>query len=305
MKQNCDMGSSGMKQNRGMGPSGVKQNRGTGLSGVGRRSNTGRGMMIAGLVLLCVLTLLAVAVPMFSAQSYSDQNAELRNLGTSAAHLFGTDKFGRDIFVRVWYGTRISLLIGVGSAFICGIFGNLVGMAAGYAGGVVDMILMRIADVIDAIPSLLYVILITLTFGANVGSILSGICISGWIGLARIVRGEIQRGKTQGFCAASRLAGAGSFQILFRHLLPNAAGPVIVSLTFLIPRAIFTEAFLSFVGVGISAPAASLGTLIQDARSQMQIYPSQMLYPVLVLCLLILSFNLIGYGLEGYFSEER
>ena len=157
---------------------------------------------------------------------------------------------------------------------------------------------MRAADVIDAIPSLLYVILITLVMGANVGSILLGICISGWIDLARIVRGEVQRLKTREFCTAARLAGAGAGRILLRHLLPNAAGPVIVNLTFMIPKAIFTEAFLSFVGVGISAPVASLGTLIQDARSQMQVYPSQMLFPILVLCILILSMNFIGAGLE-------
>lgn len=261
-------------------------------------------MFIIGMVLFCTLTLFAVAVPQLSSQSYSEQNAELRNLGTSAAHLFGTDKFGRDIFVRVWYGTGISLLIGAGSACICGIIGILAGAAAGFAGGIVDLLVMRIADIIDAIPSLLYVILLTLTFGANVRSILLGICISGWIELARIVRGEVMRLKGQEFCAASRLAGAGNARILFRHLLPNAAGPVIVNLTFFIPKAIFTEAFLSFVGVGISAPAASLGTLIQEARSQMRVYPSQMIYPILVLCLLILSLNLIGNGLERHFTKE-
>lgn len=262
------------------------------------------GMLLAGIVLLCILTLLAVGVPLCSAQSYSEQNADLQNLGASAVHLFGTDKFGRDLFVRVWYGARISLLIGTGSAAICGMLGVLIGAAAGLAGGAADMLLMRTADIIDAIPSLLYVILLTLTFGANVGSILFGICISGWIELARIVRGEILRLKQQEFCAASRLAGAGNARIVFRHLLPNAAGPIIVNLTFFIPKAIFTEAFLSFVGVGISAPAASLGTLIQDARSQMRIYPSQMLYPILILCLLILSLNLIGTGLENFMRRR-
>lgn len=262
-------------------------------------------MLMVGILLLCLLTLLAVMVPMFSVQSYSEQNAEIRNLGSSVMHPFGTDKFGRDIFVRVWYGTRISLVIGIGSTCICGILGILAGAAAGYIGGIADLLLMRIADIIDAIPSLLYVILITLTFGANVGSILFGICISGWIPIARIVRGEVMRLKSQEFCAASRLAGADTKRILLKHLLPNAAGPIIVNLTFFIPKAIFTEAFLSFVGVGISAPAASLGTLIQDARSQMRVYPSQMLYPILVLCLLIFSLNLIGTGLERYYSRYQ
>lgn len=260
-------------------------------------------LLHSGIAILIILVLLAILMPVLSPYSHTGQNAEIQNLPSSMEHLFGTDKFGRDIFVRVWYGTRISLGVGIGSALICGLIGILYGSTAGYAGGRTDMLMMRLADVVDAIPSLLYVILIMLVLGANVGSILLGICISGWIDLARIVRGEIQRLKTREFCTAARLAGVGTGRILWKHLLPNAAGPVIVNLTFLVPKAIFTEAFLSFVGVGIAAPVASLGTLIQDARSQMQIYPSQMLYPIVVLCVLILSMNLIGAGVEQYVRQ--
>lgn len=256
------------------------------------------GLIAAGIFLLVILALLAILVPALSPYSHTAQNVRIQNANPSWSHLFGTDKFGRDIFVRVWYGTRISLTVGIGSALICGGIGIVYGSATGYAKEKADMVLMRAADIIDAIPSLLYVILIMLVMGANVGSILFGICISGWIDLARIVRGEIKRLKTREFCTAARLAGAKPWRILWFHLLPNAAGPIIVNLTFLVPKAIFTEAFLSFVGVGISAPAASLGTLIQEARSQMQVYPSQMLYPIIVLCILILSMNLIGAGLE-------
>lgn len=266
------------------------------LSGVNR-------LFWAGLVLLTILMLLAVLVPAFSPYSHTKQSADIQNAVSTLSHPFGTDKFGRDIFVRVWYGTRISLTVGMGSALICGMIGILYGSIAGYWGGKTDLLMMRAADVIDAIPSLLYVILIMLVMGANVGSILFGICISGWIDLARIVRGEVQRLKMREFSMAARLAGAGAGRILWRHLLPNAAGPIIVNLTFMIPKAIFTEAFLSFVGVGISAPNASLGTLIQDARSQMQVYPFQMLYPILVLCILIFSMNLIGAGLEHYMRQ--
>lgn len=251
-----------------------------------------------GISLLAVIVLLAVLVPVFSGQSYAEQNPDLQNLGSSAAHLFGTDKFGRDLFVRVWYGTRISLFVGVGSMVICGAVGIVIGAIAGYTGGAADLFLMRLGDLIDAVPSLLYVILITLTFGANAGSILFGICISGWVESARIVRAEVQRVKTQNFSEAARLFGAGPIWILRRHLIPNVLGPVIVSLTFFIPKAIFTEAFLSFVGVGIEAPQASLGSMIQAARSQMRLYPTQMLYPILVLSLLLISLHLIGVGLE-------
>ncbi|MGC4019871.1 MAG: ABC transporter permease [Muricomes sp.] len=255
-------------------------------------------LLVTGGILLTALVFLAVLVPAFSPWSYQLQDVNVQNAPSSILHIFGTDKFGRDIFVRVWYGTRISLFIGIGSALICGVFGTVYGSMAGYAGGRIDIVLMRLADVIDSIPSLLYVILIMLVLGANVESILLGICISGWIDLARIVRGEMMALKNQEFCIAARMAGAKTGRILRRHLLPNCLGPVIVNVTLLVPKAIFTEAFLSFVGVGISAPAASLGTLIQDARSQILIYPGQMIYPVLILCILILSMNLIGAGLE-------
>lgn len=260
-------------------------------------------LLLTGVVMLIVLTALAVLVPALSPYSNTGQNADLQNAASSISHPFGTDKFGRDIFVRVWYGTRISLTVGIGSALICGVTGLLYGSAAGYLGGRADMLFMRLADIIDAIPSLLYVILIMLVMGANVGSILLGICISGWIDLSRIVRGEVKRLKTRQFVTAARLSGAGTVRLLGRHMLPNAAGPIIVNLTFMIPKAIFTEAFLSFVGVGISAPVASLGTLIQDARSEMQVYPLQMMYPILILCILIFSLNLIGAGLERMVRE--
>lgn len=262
-------------------------------------------LLLWGVILLSVLLALAILVPLCSPYTYEAQNVDAQNLRASSAHLFGTDKFGRDIFVRVWSGTRISLLVGFCCAFICGIVGVLIGSIAGYNGSRMDMVLMRLADIIDAIPSLLYVILIMLALGANVGSILLGICISGWIDLARLVRGEVKRLKNRAYCTAARMSGAGAPRVLFRHVLPNAAGPVIVNLTFLIPKAIFTETFLSFLGVGIAAPAASLGTLIQEARSQMQVYPSQMLFPIIVLCMLMLSINLIGAGLESKIRVEK
>lgn len=257
-----------------------------------------RKLLVNGFVLLVFIVLMAVLVPILSPYSYSEQDAEACNMGISMAHWFGTDKFGRDLFTRVWYGARLSLTIGLGSALLSGIIGVLLGSAAGYFGGMTDQLIMRTADVVDAIPSLLYVILITLVLGANTGSILLGICICGWIETARIVRGEVLRLKTSEFCQAARLLGASSQRIIRHHLLPNVAGPLIVNLTFFIPKAIFTEAFLSFVGVGIAAPAASLGTLISEGRLQMRLYPWQLLCPVLVLCLLLVALNLIGTGLE-------
>lgn len=248
----------------------------------------------AGCIILGVWVLLAVLVPLFWPWSYSEQNAELQNQAMSLTHLFGTDKFGRDIFARVWYGAGISLLIGTASALINACVGILYGAAAGYAGKYADMAMMRIADIIASVPSMLYVILITLTAGAGAGSIILGLCVAGWIDMARIIRGELQRLKETDFAAAARMEGLSPLRILWRHLLPNAAGSILVNLIFLVPQAIFTEAFLSFLGVGLAAPSASLGTIIQEARSQMLVYPSQMICPLLVLCVMLLALNAVG-----------
>lgn len=263
-----------------------------------RGKKSGKKMFLTGCVLFILLVLLAVLVPGLSPYSYSGQDAKAANLGISIEHWFGTDKFGRDLFTRVWYGAKLSLSIGLGSALFSGIIGTLLGSAAGYFGGIADQLVMRTADVVDAIPSLLYVILITLVLGSNGGSILIGICTCGWIETARIVRGETLRLKTSEFCQAARLFGASSWRVIRHHILPNITGPLIVNLTFFIPKAIFTETFLSFVGVGVAAPAASLGTLISEGRLQMRLYPWQLLCPVLVLCLLLVALNLIGTGLE-------
>lgn len=266
---------------------------------------TGNRQALAGCIILGVWILLSVLVPLFWPWSYSEQNAELQNQAVSLTHLFGTDKFGRDIFARVWYGAGISLLIGIVSALINGCVGVLYGAVAGYAGKYVDMVMMRIADIIASIPSMLYVILITLVTGAGAGSIILGLCVAGWIDMSRIVRGEIMRLKEADFAAAARMEGLPPLRILWRHLLPNAAGPILVNLIFLIPQAIFTEAFLSFLGVGLAAPAASLGTIIQEARSQMLLYPNQMVCPLIVLCVMLLALNTVGTAIERQLQRGK
>ena len=236
-----------------------------------------------GICILLVLTFFTVLVPFLPFYDPVTQNADLRNAGSSLMHLFGTDKFGRDIFSRVWYGAGISMKVGILASLISSIVGLLYGGIAGYAGKKTDMIMMQAADIVDSIPSLLYVILFMLLFGASVKTVILGICISGWTRMARVVRGEILRLKEMDYILAARLEGSGAMRILIKQMLPNLKEKVILNAVLLVPEAIFTEAFLSFLGVGIAAPAASLGTLIQEARSQMQIYPTQMMWPVLVL----------------------
>lgn len=258
----------------------------------------GSRMAAAGCVILAVCVLLAAAVPVLSPWSYSAQDAQMRNQGVSMLHWFGTDRFGRDLFTRVWYGAGISLTVGIISALVNGVIGVFYGAVSGFAGRRTDLVMMRIADIISAIPSMLYVILLTLVMGAGITSIILGLCIAGWISMARMVRGEIIRLKEMEFAYAARMEGIRPVRILLRHLLPNAAGTIIVNLIFLVPQAIFTEAFLSFLGVGIAAPAASLGTIIQEARNQMMLYPYQMIFPLLVLCVLLLALNMAGTAAE-------
>ena len=276
-----------------------REHRKAGAYGGSRLSRKDRRKLLVYGIILGVWVLLAVLVPLFWPFSYSEQNGDIRNQAFSLTHWFGTDRFGRDLFARVWYGAGISLLVGISSTLINGILGILAGAFSGWMGGAADMVLMRIGDIISSIPSMIYVILIMLAAGSGPGSIILGLCVAGWVDMARIVRGEILRLKETDYACAAKMEGLSSMRILFRHLLPNAAGLILVNLIFLIPQAIFTESFLSFLGVGIAAPAASLGTIIQEARSQMVLYPWQMACPLVVLCVMLLCLNAVGSVLEN------
>ncbi len=260
---------------------------------------------VFGLIILCIVVLMAILGPVFSPYSYEEQNMALRNASPSAQHIFGTDKMGRDIFVRILYGARISLGVGAVAAFVNLIIGTLYGGIAGYVGGKVDMIMMRVVDIIYSVPSMLYIVLIMLWLGAGVGSIILGISITCWIGMARIVRAEVKSLREQEFTMAAFVLGASSKRILIKHLLVNAMGPIIVNITLQVPQAIFTEAWLSFLGVGISAPRASWGTLCEAARELILVYPMQTVYPLVAICLTIISFNFVGEGLERALDPKR
>lgn len=253
-------------------------------------------LALFGLIFLILITLAAIIIPMVSPFTYDGQDLANRNALPNMVHLMGTDKLGRDIMVRVMYGARISLTIGFVAAFLNLIIGVIYGGISGFVGGKVDMIMMRIVDCIYAIPSMLYVILIMMIFGSNMFSVLLGISISSWVGMARQVRSQIQTLKQQEFSMAVFVIGASKKRILFKHLIINCMGPIIVSATLMVPNAIFTESFLSFIGIGISAPQASWGTLASEARGLVQSYPVQIIWPVAAICLTMLSLNFIGDG---------
>ncbi|MDY4524108.1 MAG: ABC transporter permease [Treponema sp.] len=260
---------------------------------------------VFGLIVLLTVLLMAIFGLLFSPYSYDQQNMALRNAPPSVAHFFGTDKMGRDIFVRILYGARISLGVGLMAAIVNLILGTIYGGIAGYVGGKTDMIMMRIVDIIYSVPSMLYIVLIMLWLGAGVTSIMIGISITCWIGMARIVRQEVKSLKEQEFTMAAYVLGASPKRILLKHLLVNAMGPIIVNVTLQVPQAIFTEAWLSFLGVGISAPKASWGTLCEAARELIQVYPMQTIYPLVAICITIISFNFVGEGLERALDPKR
>lgn len=259
---------------------------------------------MAALIVFLIIALMAIFGPVISPYSYDGMDTSIMNQKPSAAHWFGTDRFGRDLFTRVLYGARISLMVGIVTAAINTLIGIIYGGIAGYVGGRVDMWMMRLTDILYSIPELLYIILIMLIFGSNVQSIIIGICVSGWVSMARMVRSQIITLKEQEFALAAFVLGASSSRILFKHLIVNSLGTIIVTVTLMIPQAIFMEAFLSFVGVGISAPMASLGTLAQDARTYLEIFPYQMLFPVAAICVTIFSLNFIGEGLNSALNPK-
>lgn len=260
---------------------------------------------VFGLIVLVIVVLMAILGPVFSPFSYEDQNIALRNAAPTAQHLFGTDKMGRDIFVRILYGARISLGVGIVAAIVNLILGTLYGGIAGYVGGKVDMVMMRFVDIIYSVPSMLYIVLIMLWLGAGVSSIILGISITCWIGTARIVRSQVKSLREQEFTMAAFVLGASPKRILVKHLLVNAMGPIIVNITLMVPQAIFTEAWLSFIGVGISVPKASWGTLCDAASELIMVYPMQTIYPLVAICLTIISFNFVGEGLERALDPKR
>jgi oligopeptide transport system permease protein len=211
---------------------------------------------------------------------------------------FGTDHLGRDLYVRVLYGARISLLVGLIATVIQFFIGVTYGGISGYTGGKVDNLMMRIVDIIATIPLLLYVILLMVVMGAGLKTIIIALGSVYWVTMARIVRGSVLSIKEQEYVLAARTIGASTWRIMARHLIPNAMGSIIVALAMNIPSAIFTESFLSFIGLGVSAPMASWGTLASDALGGLRTYAYQLFYPSIFIAVTVLAFNFLGDGLR-------
>lgn len=247
---------------------------------------------------LALISVMSVVGPMLTPYDYSTNDLTSTNKAPSAAHWFGTDELGRDMFERTWMGASISLRVGLFAALIDLVIGVIYGGIMGYFGGRVDEIMNRIAEIVYSIPYLLIIILLVVVMGPSLLTIVVAIGITGWVNMAWIVRGQVMQLKNQEYVMASRSLGAGAGRIILRHLIPNAMGPIIVTLTLTVPSAIFAEAFLSFLGLGVQSPAASWGTMIEDARSAMKVFPWRLFFPALFISLTMLAFNIFGDGLR-------
>jgi len=230
--------------------------------------------------------------------SIDGQEAQPTKTVFNKTYWFGSDTLGRDIFVRVLNGARISLFIAFVATTVNLVIGVIYGGISGYMGGRVDAIMMRIVDIIDTVPLILYVILLTVVFEPGLQSIVIALGSVFWDRMARIVRAQVLTLKEQEFILAARTLGASTGRIMIRHLIPNALGPIIVTMTMMIPTAIFTEAFLSFIGLGVTPPIASWGTLANDALAGLRTYGYQLFFPSMAICITMLAFNFLGDGLR-------
>jgi oligopeptide transport system permease protein len=252
----------------------------------------------AAFAMLFCLLFFSLFGPLFSSHSYSDIHLNLKNHAPCSHFWFGTDELGRDLFTRVWWGARISLFIGIAAAIIDAGIGVIWGAAAAQFGGKIEELMMRFCDVLHAIPYLLIVILLTVIRGSGIFTILIAMTLTGWINMARIVRGQILQLKQTDFIAAARTIGASPARILFFHLIPNAMGPILATMTLTVPTAIFTEAFLSFLGLGVQAPIASWGVMVNDGAGAMRYYPWRLFFPAAMITWTMFSFNLLGSALQ-------
>lgn len=217
---------------------------------------------------------------------------------------FGTDTQGRDIWTRVWSGTRVSLIIALAAVVIDIVIGMVYGLISGFFGGMVDSVMQRFAEILNGIPTLVIVTLLGMVLPAGITSIIFALMLTGWIGMERIARAQVLKVKEQEFVLASRTLGAGKLRIIFSEILPNILGQVIVTSMFSIPNAIFLEAYLSFLGLGVPAPMASLGSLVSDGYKSMTTFPHILIIPVIVMAVLMLCFNLFADGLRDAFDPK-
>jgi oligopeptide transport system permease protein len=269
-----------------------------------RRLRRNRAAVMAGLFLLVMCTIAALAPWLPLVQDPALQNLKLGATPPSLLHWFGTDDLGRDTFARVMYGGRISMLVGLIGTFVSLVIGVSWGAIAGYFGGKIDEAMMRFVDVLYSLPYIFLVILLLVFFERSLLMLFVALGLVQWLTMARIVRGQVMSLKGQTFVEAARALGASDAAIIFRHLVPNTLGPVIVYTTLTVPAVILQEAFLSFLGLGVQPPDASWGTLVSDGARVLAIFPWLVVFPGLALSLTLLAFNFLGDGLRDALDPQ-
>lgn len=263
---------------------------------------------MAGIIILAAIVLLALLAPLLSPFAYDEVNYDLISCApgwwpvdaacSAPGHIFGTDAIGRDIFVRVLYGARVSLAVGLVATVVSLVIGVLYGATAGYLGGRIDGLMMRVVDVLYSLPFIFFVIILMVVFDRNFILLFVAIGAVEWLTMARIVRGQTLSIKQKEFIEAAKAAGVGPLGIITRHVIPNVVGPVMVYVTLTVPTVILTESFLSFLGLGIQEPLTSWGVLISDGADQMETAPWMLLFPALFMAVTLFCFNFVGDGLR-------
>ena len=269
-----------------------------------RRLKENKIALVALIVLLLLIVMVCIG-PAISGYNFEQMDTSAINQKPSAEHWFGTDSLGRDLFARVWQGGRVSIMIGVVGAVVASVIGCIYGGIASYFGGIVDDIMMRIVEVLLSIPYLIIVILISVvTDSKSIGTMMLALTLTGWCGIARLVRGQMLQLKSQEYIVAAEAMGAKSSRIIAKHLIPNALSVIIINVTLAIPSAIFTEAFLSYIGLGVPVPQPSWGVLAKGGQDVFMTYPYQLVVPAVAISLTMLSFNLLGDGLRDAFDPR-
>ena len=253
---------------------------------------------------LIIIFLLAILAPWVAPYSYKTQDTLNILTFPGSEQWLGTDRLGRDLLSRMIYGARVSLFVGVFSTMLALVIGTIYGTISAYAGGRTDSLMMRIVDVVFALPDLLMIILITVLMGHGITGVFIALTIVSWVTIARLVRGEVLRIKEYPFILAAKALGANHYRIILKEILPNILGVLVVTLSFRIPVAILAESTLSFIGLGIAPPASSWGTLASDGWTAIKFYPHLILFPSLAIFFTILSFNFLGEGLREYLDPR-
>lgn len=264
----------------------------------------GHKSILVATIMLAIITLFALFGPMLSPYDFDDVRLAHKNQPPSLTHFFGTDELGRDLWTRVGCGLRVSLAIGLLAAVVDLLIGVTWGVTAGYIGGLVDQVIMRIAEVIYSLPYLVFVILVTTIIGPGIIAIVSAMVLIGWIQMARVSRQLVIQVKNAEYVTAAISLGVPPLTIIRRHIMPNISGPIVAVMMLTIPYAIFVEAFLSFLGIGIQPPTASLGSLVSDAIGSMRYYPWKLFIPASIVTLCIFAFNLLGDGIRDLLDPK-